>query len=76
MENNDNQGSYLQSEPQWICPDCETVNSGDNCTVCGCPRPQKKRDYGAQETAAEQGSYHVISGNTPLGRTGNFFQAT
>lgn len=57
MENNDNQGSYLQSEPQWICPDCETVNSGDNCTVCGCPRPQKKRDYGAQETAAEQGSY-------------------
>ena len=52
MENNDNQGSYLQSEPQWICPDCETVNSGDNCTVCGCPRPQKKRDYGAQENRA------------------------
>ena len=57
MENSDNQGNYQQAEQQWICPDCETVNSGDNCTVCGCPRPQKKRDDGAQETAAEQGCY-------------------
>lgn len=55
MEGNDNQGTYQQSEPQWVCPDCETVNSGDNCTVCGCPRPQKKREDSVQETAAEQG---------------------
>ena len=57
MENSDIQGNYQQSEPQWVCPDCEIVNSGDNCTVCGCPRPQKKREESVQETATEQGRF-------------------
>lgn len=57
MENRENQGSYAQTERQWVCPDCETVNTGDSCAICGCPRPQKKPEGEAQETAVEQGSY-------------------
>lgn len=53
--NNNNQGSYAQPEQQWVCPDCETVNTGDNCTVCGCPRPQEKPEE--EQIVNEQGSY-------------------
>ena len=56
MPKKEYQGSFAE-EWQWICPDCETVNTGECCTVCGCPRPQKKQEGGAQKTAAEQGSY-------------------
>lgn len=76
MENNDNQGSYQQSEQQWICPDCETVNTGDNCTICGCPHPRQKPEGEAQETADEQGSYEEtvqewICPNCEIHNTGN-----
>lgn len=57
MENKENQGCFAQAEQQWICPDCETVNTGDNCTICGCPRPRKKQEDSAQKTATEQGRY-------------------
>lgn len=42
MEHTENQGNYLQSGQQWICPDCESVNTADSCVVCGCSRPQRK----------------------------------
>ena len=57
MENKENQGCSAQAEQQWICPDCETVNTGDNCTICGCPRPRKKQEDSAQKTSTEQGRY-------------------
>lgn len=57
MENKENQGCFAQAKQQWICPDCETVNIGDNCTVCGFLRPQKKQKDREQETTTEQGSY-------------------
>lgn len=56
MPKKEYQGSFAE-EWQWICPDCETVNTGECCTVCGCPRPQKKQEDNPQQTATEQGSY-------------------
>lgn len=39
MENN-NQYSYGNSKTSaWRCPECETVNTGDQCYVCLQPRP-------------------------------------
>lgn len=57
MVDNENQGNFRKDEQQWTCSDCETINTGEYCTVCGCPRPQKKQEGSAQKTAAEQGSY-------------------
>ena len=57
MENFDNQGNYQQSEQQWTCPDCETVNTGKNCAVCGCLRPDEKQESEPVPTFVEQGSY-------------------
>ena len=57
MDHKKDQGHLEQMEQKWVCPDCETVNSGNNCAVCGCLRPQKKREESVQETATEQGGY-------------------
>lgn len=57
MVNNDNQGNYQQSEQQWVCPDCETVNTGNNCAVCGCLRPAEKRETETFQESDGQGSY-------------------
>lgn len=34
------QGSFGE-ERQWVCPNCETINTGDICTVCGSTRPMQ-----------------------------------
>lgn len=57
MENNNYQGNCQQEEQQWVCPDCETVNIGSNCTVCGCPRPDEKQEPEIPQMSGEQGSY-------------------
>ena len=57
MENNNYQGNCQQEEQQWVCPDCETVNTGKNCTVCGCPRPAEKQEPEIPQMSGEQGSY-------------------
>ena len=57
MVDNENQGNFRKDEQQWTCSDCETINTGEYCTVCGCPRPQKKQEDNPQQTATEQGSY-------------------
>ncbi len=57
MDNKENQGNYLQMEQPWACPDCETVNTGSNCAVCGCPRPDEKQEPEPVPTFVEQGSY-------------------
>ena len=57
MENNNYQGNCQQEEQQWVCPDCETVNTGSNCTVCGCPRPAEKQEPEIPRMSGEQGSY-------------------
>lgn len=57
MDNKENQGNYGQMEQQWVCPDCETVNIGSNCTVCGCPRPAEKQEPEISQMSGEQGSY-------------------
>ena len=56
MVDNENQGNFRKDEQQWTCSDCETINTGEYCTVCGCPRPQKKQEDNPQQTATEQGS--------------------
>lgn len=57
MDNKENQGNYLQMEQTWVCPDCETVNIGSNCTVCGCLRPDEKQEPEISQMSGEQGSY-------------------
>ncbi len=57
MGNHDNQGSYQPSEQQWVCPGCETVNTGNNCQVCGCPRPADKQETQTLQASEGQGSY-------------------
>lgn len=57
MENNDNQGNYQQSEQHWACLECETLNTGDCCAVCGCPRPAEKQKPESLQTSEGQGSY-------------------
>ena len=57
MDNKENQGNYLQMEQPWVCPDCETVNIGSNCAVCGCLRPDEKQEPEPVPTFVEQGSY-------------------
>ena len=40
---NINQNAYgYQENRLWRCPECETINSGDPCYVCGYPRPIEK----------------------------------
>lgn len=29
----------MMETTNWRCPTCETVNTGDFCTVCGCQKP-------------------------------------
>lgn len=36
------QGSFAE-ERQWICPNCETVNTDHICAVCGKARPSQKQ---------------------------------
>lgn len=65
-----NQGSYgeapssweqsnpqqpLQNPEKWICPNDETVNTGDICIICGCPHPGKieeKKEANKQSPAS------------------------
>lgn len=49
-----NQGRYGESRTgntvktelseSWVCPNDETVNTGDTCMICGCPRPIKTEE--------------------------------
>lgn len=44
-----NQGSYNESgqnEPsKWVCPNDETINTGEYCIICGCARPTEERVF-------------------------------
>ena len=47
----------------WICPNDETVNTGDACVICGCPRPknsdQNENAGILSSTSAEKNSSFV-----------------
>ena len=47
----------------WICPNDETVNTGDACAICGCPRPknsgQNENAGISPSTSAEKNSSSV-----------------
>lgn len=32
-----------QSGTAWQCPECETINSGSQCYICGHPKPQEQK---------------------------------
>lgn len=49
MEITQDQGSYTETEEKWICPNCETRNTGDTCIVCGSPRPVTKAEEDQQK---------------------------
>lgn len=55
MDNIESQVSYAQAEQQWVCPECETINTGDSCKVCGCSRPQEKP--AEKPVSNQQGNY-------------------
>lgn len=44
------QGSYGE-ELQWICPNCETINSENVCAVCGSDRPPQ--GHGQSQTGSD-----------------------
>lgn len=35
------QGTY--GEGTWVCPNDETLNTGEACVICGCKRPKAKK---------------------------------
>lgn len=51
------------SAKRWICPNDETVNTGDACVICGCPRPknlgQNENAGISPSTSAEKNSSSV-----------------
>lgn len=40
VPNKEFQGRFRETR-QWVCPNCETINTEDICTVCGRTRPQQ-----------------------------------
>ena len=47
----------------WRCPECETFNTGENCIVCGCPRPGKDKKLDFQGNTYDQGNSAQIQGH-------------
>ena len=56
------QGSFAE-ERQWICPNCETVNTDQICTVCGRARPPQ-----TQGQSQTQGQYQTQGQSQTAGR--------
>lgn len=57
MDHKKDQGYLAQMEQKWVCQDCETLNTGDCCAVCGCPRPAEKQKPEPPQTLEGQGGY-------------------
>ena len=41
----------------WRCPTCETVNTGDFCTVCGCQKPAVNMSGGIQQPVNQDANF-------------------
>lgn len=43
-----NQGSYKEGQKEsckWVCPNDETINTGEYCIICGCARPAEEKVF-------------------------------
>lgn len=48
-----------QSGTTWQCPECETINSGSQCYVCGHPKPQEKKPDPVPSPDPEPEQYRI-----------------
>lgn len=62
MPNQGNYQSQTQLQPntssKWICPDDETINSGDHCIICGCSKPKEAlTDFVSPKLSPQTGDF-------------------
>lgn len=57
----------LNDKEEWQCPVCETVNTGDNCTICGT----KKNDQNVERTEIPQKTRNEDSDKTQTVNSGD-----
>lgn len=44
VKESDTVASSLRKEDMWICPNDETINTGEQCIICGYTRPKTNKD--------------------------------